>query len=369
MNRRLVGMAVFLMTMTACGKVQEIRENRAEARAERTEAAFEDAIVEAQGEGEREDDPNGALSDGAGTEPAGTTNEGAVAAKRVSPPPANPEKLNITYATHGSVEYGWQVPKNPRGVVYLFHGQGNSARMWSSRLPARQLAQGALDHGFAIVVFESQDRSGKKWVHTPDSIDLKNSGEILDTLRGNGTLPSGLKEFGVGISNGGGFVSLYGLINKIDAIGILAAAGGKQAFDMGGRKPAVYWVYGTNDDIIPYADIERNIRVCNERDIPYKIVVREPEALTVAHMMSVDGVDQAGAEEILGNMRRDGLVNAQGMIVAKLDDKRWPKTIPRRYVGKEKADAIRDQLAIAHAGHMVFSEQHKGMYDFFETLL
>lgn len=101
--------------------------------------------------------------------------------------------------------------KNTKGIVLCFHGTGGSAQGWTAGDKLSFLNY-LLNQGYGFICPTSLDRTNKQWSNTnsssnPDVINI-------DFLIFHLGLPSNVKLFLVGHSNGGGFVSRFSVFSS-----------------------------------------------------------------------------------------------------------------------------------------------------------
>ena len=104
-----------------------------------------------------------------------------------------------------------------KGVVWLFHGTGGSARQFVDRFESRYFANRLMADSFAIITTESEettknvdlDTSGTiRWQYYPDTInnpDLANVRAIRDTFINRGLIQPHMPMMAAGFSAGGAF--------------------------------------------------------------------------------------------------------------------------------------------------------------------
>ncbi|MBN1543716.1 serine hydrolase, partial [candidate division KSB1 bacterium] len=156
-------------------------------------------------------------------------------------------------AVGGIIDQGrvfYYFPSNTRALVFCFHGAGGSAEMMTeTNIEARLLAEQLAVAGFAIIVPESRDRNSKIW--SPDltgNPDISHVQALLDTFRQRGLVAPSTPVMGIGMSNGGGFVSRVSAALNFAAQAIFCASGIRPVMEAA-RIPTI-WCLAQQDGIV-----------------------------------------------------------------------------------------------------------------------
>ena len=131
-------------------------------------------------------------------------------------------------------------PVSPKGVVYLLHGSNGSATNLVSTFNWIQMIKDLVSSNYAIVVTEAEevtlntdlDADGKlRWQATPldstTNVDYRNIKALRDTFYARGYTNPSVKQFSVGMSNGGAFSSALSYLYKFKT-GVAYCAQGYQ---------------------------------------------------------------------------------------------------------------------------------------------
>ena len=138
-----------------------------------------------------------------------------------------PVELNLTNMVIDNLDTYYQIPPNAKGVIYFYHGTGGSAGSSANQVETEIFEKAALARGYGLVFLESTNRTSKQWTATTDptvSPDIQHIERVRSYLRSVG-LSAQIPEYGLGMSNGGGFVPYAGYYFKYRSVAIYCAAG------------------------------------------------------------------------------------------------------------------------------------------------
>lgn len=273
------------------------------------------------------------------------------------------------------------LPKSLRGVVFLYHGTGGSARGW---LPGSvenfTFVKDLVASSFGVIITESEETTAQKdmnddgfirWDVAPPlpdaSIDYRNLRAILDTMINRGSITASTPLFGVGMSNGGAFA-----IPSAMALGMKAAvsycASGRASNAAIISIPCL-WMMAANDDNenvgtagnLEAIELAKRLR---ERSVKADAVIRQPHPIYLEIFTRV-GASQAVSQAIVSNLRDRGHFDQRGymrttsnaLAAAVMAD---PASYPAIVTQKElTSNAIVNTLAVANAEHNFFSDLSK----------
>ncbi len=106
------------------------------------------------------------------------------------------------------------VPEHPRGMVYLFHGTGGSAR-FAERVETTDVLNRLVARGYGFVSTSSTERTGdQRWNAADPSLttnpDLARLARLQAHLVATTPVEANTPLVGIGMSNGARFVTLWG---------------------------------------------------------------------------------------------------------------------------------------------------------------
>ena len=273
------------------------------------------------------------------------------------------------------------LPPSPRGVVFLYHGTGGSARGW---LPGSEenftFVKDLIAANFGVITTESEETTAQKdmngdgfirWDVAPPlpdaSIDYRNLRAILDTLINRGNITASVPLFGVGMSNGGAFA-----VPSAIALGMKAAvsycASGRASNASIINIPCL-WMMAANDDnenvgIAGNQEAVELARRLRERGVNADAVIRRAHPIYPEVFTRV-GASESVSRAIVSNLRDKGHLDERGYMrttsntiaAAVMAD---PASYPAIVTQKElTSNAIVNTLAVAYAEHNFFSDLSK----------
>jgi len=268
----------------------------------------------------------------------------------VSSTPFEPQRVSITSRD----SYYYQVPTGADAMVYLFHGGGGQATDWFKRTETRYLWQLLVSRGYGVVSIDSSLGLNEGWANPlQSSAGLDRVKWVTNDLRSRDLLRDDMREYGIGASGGGNFLSFVHRAVDLEAIAVVSSTGKMQGFKEMQAKPAVIFVIGANDTENPVDRIHRASDFLNQQAIASSVVVLEPHPLTAEMLARIDGISSADGEKILQRLKSAGVLDGAGMVI--LSAMKYDGKILGEF-SKLKQN-ISEQIKIAAAGH-IFDRQH-----------
>ncbi len=257
-------------------------------------------------------------------------------------------------------------PTDAVGVILFFHGSGGSAAAW---IDARQGAENrlflddAVAQGFGIVVTESADRVNRQWSpRPPDSNpDIRFVNLILEMLRKRGDLTKATPVFGVGMSNGGGFVSRVSAVLGFQGQAIYCASG-VNAYMARTTVPTIWCVARNDENVDNNKDAEANFQQLASREVAAEFLVSEPSPVYPSRFQRIPGITTENALDIHDRLKAGGFLNDGDFLIEDPARSDWEHVLEpyRRAQG-----AIDDQLSVCYARHKFFSTYNSRVLRFF----
>lgn len=273
------------------------------------------------------------------------------------------------------------LPPTLRGVVFLYHGTGGSARGW---LPGSvenfTFVKDLLAANLGVIITESEETTTQKdingdgfirWDVAPPlpeaSIDYLNLRAILDTLIKRGSISASVPLFGVGMSNGGAFA-----IPCAQALGMKAAvsycASGRASNASIITIPCL-WMMAANDDNenvgmagnLEAIELARRLR---ERGVKSDAVIRKPHPI-YPEIFTRAGSSESVSRAIVANLRDRGHLDERGFMrrtsdaiaaAVMADPASYPAILSQTEISR---NAIVNTLGAAYAEHKFFSDLGK----------
>lgn len=263
------------------------------------------------------------------------------------------------------------VPPDPVGLVFFFHGAGGSAAGWIGAQNGERwlLLRDAAARGYAVAVTESGDRQGRQWspLDPPaDNPDIQHLARLQAALLSSGQLPAGRPTFGVGMSNGGGFVS-----RAADALGWQGAAVYAAACHARNAETTtvpLVWLLAENDRRVSNQDAYGCHQRLAERGIHTALHVNPPSPVYPERFWRLPGVDAAGSRAAYDALRSARLLDRLDFQhLPPLETKAaWEAAITA--AGTLPLNLAAEQLDLTYAEHQFFSDLNHRTLDFFDGL-
>ncbi len=271
-------------------------------------------------------------------------------------------------------------PENPVGVLYLFHGSGGGLASLLSSLEASRFTDQATSRHFAVVMIESYDRKGGLWdithLNIAENIDMQRLAEVHRQLSEKGKILSGCPVYCVGISQGGYFASIVAaqagqgaLPFHVNAMAAYVSPCNHDAI-MTTRTPIIF-VMAQNDDIKDNNSLAlASYNSLLSRDIVTQIWTLEPTPVNPDKFWGIQGLSQTDSQILQTALKASGMLDSQDCILdAAFQDldhdmmPDWMAAIPAEY--NNFLTEINNQLQVAHAGHVFFSNLNDKTFTFF----
>lgn len=271
---------------------------------------------------------------------------------------------------------------NPRAVVYLFHGTGGS-EAFARRREAQRAIQPLLAKGYAIVASRSGQREPARWDLTAGGAEGNADLDFMLRLHGDlvarGRIASATPVFAMGMSNGGGFASLFAVTASRKGLNVrgvadymgpipeaaLTAPGALAGF------PPIFVVQAMADGLVDPARVATVVEALKAAGVRTEFHLAKPQPLTTAALGELLDVDAPKAAELLAELKRAGVLGASGHVVgadAPLD-RQAMASLERRLPPSAKGREVLNALIIAAAGHQMRSDYAEAQAAFFEAAL
>lgn len=293
--------------------------------------------------------------------------------------PASSVNVTATYKTVGTITFTntvingsqvyYYVPASYRGIVIPFHGAGGSASGWvSGSLENLNFVRYAAANGYAVVITESLDRTDKKWDSSgAGSVDIANVDTIFASLQSSGIIASGKPVYGVGMSQGSGFLSLISSVKSYKAAALYCLGGIDQVFNTS-TVPTI-WNMARKDiteDPNRLTTAQANYNKLQSRGIASSYYVNEPTPLYTTRFTIALGIDAAGSTAIFNALKAAGYIDANNYLT--LDPRvsqAWYSSVPAPYNTGAYIPNIEDQLYVAFTQHKFYKDSNFRTIDFF----
>lgn len=263
----------------------------------------------------------------------------------------------------------FHAPPHPVGLVFFFHGAGGGSQGWVQPANAeRWLAlRDAVARGYAVAVTESEDRQAAQWsgVEPPEANpDIQHLKAFHAQLVAEGAIAEGLPVFGIGMSNGGGFVS-----RVADALGWQGAV----VYDAACRarigattQVPIAWHLSENDRRVSNQDALACHEALRRRGIPTEFRQLPPQPLHPLRLQRGPGVGPAEARRVVQALGTAGLLDRLDYQVQPPSTSDWRAAL-RDQAGLPLAQ-VAEQLDVCWTEHQFYADHNHLALDFFDRM-
>ncbi len=253
------------------------------------------------------------------------------------------------------------VPQNPRGIVFLFHGTGGSAN-FATKVETVDMLNHLVADGYGFVSTESTNRTTKQWntqnLSLTSNADLARLSRLYASFVSTGQITSQTPIYAIGMSDGAGFASTFAQAFKNAGypVAAIAPAHGQipaAVRNSGGLDVPALFTLGANDTTVDNAQIERQVAELAGRGIPTQIFVEPETNLQIARLLRVPGITSTDANAIFTAGVNAGLWNATGHRLVSIDTEESAlNTLPYpASVTIQEEASVRDEIDVVLAVH------------------
>jgi hypothetical protein len=284
----------------------------------------------------------------------------------------------------------------PTKLVWLFHGNGGSARSWFTDYEKIKYVKKFLDAGYAVAAYESYNRISRKWapsVNPDTNREIKGLLACQDFLASIGILRRvatvvstinpytlrttqtttysvvGVTQYGVGMSAGGGMVSYAAGAMGLRKIAIHNAAGIDSVIQNAAYAADTLWMVSANDIVFGNSDANANYNylVTNRPSLTVAYYSQAGTKITSAIFDDIPSVSGTVADAIVAGLYAGGFTNVDGTLTTKYSiatravrDQYLQATIPTivstafgndQDTYRKYANDIMDQIKISFSDH------------------
>jgi hypothetical protein len=213
------------------------------------------------------------------------------------------------------------VPEHPRGIVYLFHGSGGSAR-FAEKVETTDVLNRLILRGYGFVSTSSTERTGdRRWNAADPSLstnpDLARLARLQAHLVATTPAAAGTPLVGIGMSNGARFVTLWGQSFKDAGYPVKAiwASHGRTAAPYSGPgqlKVPVVFSTSVNDFTVAPNGVAASFVAAHNHGTPSEFYSSQERKLSTAQFERIPGIDPHEARQVFFCLVQSGVWNAQG---------------------------------------------------------
>lgn len=280
-------------------------------------------------------------------------------------------QINFTNVVIDGSQVYYYVPATYRGIIIPFHGAGGSASGWTTTkgIDNLEFLRYAAANGYAIVVTESKDRTNKRWQTSTGiaSIDIVNIDAIISSLQSSRIIAAEKPFYGVGMSQGSGFLSLISFAKNYKAAALYCLGGIDQIYD-NTTVPTIWNMakMDVTEDPTRLVTANANYQKLQTRTIPSAYYVNEPSPIFPNRFTIIPGIDSNGSAAIYNSLKNAGYINAKGYFTI---DPRvssvWYSAVPSQYNNATIIPMIDDQIYISYTQHKFYKDSNFRTIEFF----
>ena len=270
---------------------------------------------------------------------------------------------------NGSQVY-YYVPATYRGIVIPFHGAGGNATGWVGPQGTDnfEFCRYAIANGYAVVVTESKDRVNKVWdASGVSSVDITNIDVIINNLTTNGIIAAGKPFYGVGMSQGSGFLSLISFVKNYKAAALYCLGGIDQVFNTS-TIPTI-WNMALKDiteDPNRLITASANYQKLQTRTIPSAYYVNQPSPLLANRLTVIPGIDASGSAAIITSLKNAGYINSKNFVtIDPRVSQAWYSSVPAPYNTNAFIPKIDEVMYVAFTQHKFYKDSNFRTIEFF----
>ncbi len=278
------------------------------------------------------------------------------------------------------------MPKNPKGLVFLFHGTQGSADGWIRNPSNFQMFKDLMVAGYAVIVTEAEEvtlgedtnMDGKiRWVTTSgqqfNNIDIRNIATLIDTFVTRGNIKEDIKKYAIGMSNGAAFSVTCSFGLSFDAA-VPYCSSGNIVYINKTQTPTL-WCMQENDDhpkvgIKGYNDARMFSDVLNQRGICSAVYLNNQTPIYPQLFARAEGISVSKSQKIFEELKSSGFMEFKNgyyymkifadsiFTLVKANPRDYPQIVSLAS-DMIKLLSVRSLMDVTHAGHKFFSFHNK----------
>jgi hypothetical protein len=270
------------------------------------------------------------------------------------------------------------MPAHPVGVVYLFHGSGGSAS-FALKVETTDVLNTLTARGYGFVATDSTERTGdKQWdvdhATTATNLDVQRLERLHDHIVATTCAQATTPLFGIGMSNGSSFVTIWSEALKRDGYPVRAQAKYMAGVPIvvkanGGVTVPTQMVVAVNDTTTNPGKERRDLADIQAAGVPGRLDEVQERAVVAARYLRIPGIDQATADAVVEAIRTAGVIDSTGhriIAVADLQARLIAVALPASVPAGLRNDIGNETFAML-AMHQFNAEFKTQTADWFDT--
>ncbi|KAJ7549463.1 hypothetical protein O6H91_07G090700 [Diphasiastrum complanatum] len=298
-------------------------------------------------------------------------------------------QLLPTHEEREGVDVLWQIPDEPRAVLFIAHaGNGNPGTYWDHHphylhsyiglQEHKLIVRYALSRSYAVIAVKSVKDYWQDWPPeaSQDAINVK---LILNAWLSEHGLQD-LPLTGLGAASGGNFLSVLALTVKFSAIVVMISHGVTRSFEKSdGTYPPTLFIHMPKDTFTS-RKVAGEIETLRSKGIPAKsIACSEFPVYPQAFVDHAPGLSFESAAKIYLKMITEGVISSQGLVIDSLRPSKVGNLLQSLDIlpatandelnvmrMKEWEENISHLLRVAEARHAVTGRHCEEMFDWLD---
>ena len=272
------------------------------------------------------------------------------------------------------------VPAAPRGIVFVFHGAGGSAR-FVEKVETVAVLNELVARGYGFVATESPERDGERRWDVETSLPAVNS-DLARLLRLHASLAqdrqieASTPVFAMGMSNGGAFASIFAAAARdaglpVRAIALYSAPVAGPVRVDGPLEIPTFFVVAENDEAALVDRVRHQFDALARDGLPVELHEATMQPLDPRRFTRIPGVDEKRSRALFDELVAEGWADGLGLSRLSAEEATARLAAERFLPDEDEATRrqVRDQLAVVWALHAMRGDHGVGQGAFFDANL
>ena len=264
--------------------------------------------------------------------------------------------------------FSYYFPRNPIGLIVLFHGTGGSGVGWFQNVEYVRFVNDAVARGFAVASTSSFDRVNKQWdvndaVSTnPDLLAVQNA---IAQFTQQGLMTSATPLFSIGMSQGGAMSSVASYRLGFQGACCTCSSGLGQIYQVS-RVPMI-WDLAQNDRNGFTPSATQFQQTLAQNGVRTQLNVHAPSPCFPQRFARIPGLSAADSQAIYNAFKAAAVLDANDFVTADPDTSGFENAIPVAY--RASTGDISDQIYVCYTQHKFFSDFDNRVLEFFANVI